>query len=226
MDMFKDPTIKAIISYRGGYGSIRMMPYIDWDIVKNNPKIFCGFSDITLLLNYINKISNVPTFHTPMVNSNLNDPITKRYLLSTLIQNHTSINLKDFNSIKTFNNKNINGKLCGGNLSMICSALGTPYDINTDYRILLLEDVNEPIYKIDRMLTQLLMCRKFDKCLGFIIGHFTPWTKDISNLIKNILLPFNKPIILGIPIGHDYPNISIPLGSNISIDFTTEKIYI
>lgn len=219
MDMFKNPEIKAIICYRGGYGSIRMMPYINWNIIKRNPKIFCGFSDITLLLNYINKISHMPTFHTPMANSNLNDKTTQKYFLNLLTKSNTTINLNKFDSIKSFNNESINGMICGGNLSMICSALGTPYDIDTNNKILLLEDVNEPIYKIDRMLTQLRMCGKLDNCLGFILGHFTPYDNNTLNLIKDIILPLNKPTILGFPSGHEYPNISLPLGANISIDF-------
>lgn len=224
MEMFKDQSVKAILCYRGGYGSIRMMHYVDWSIVKNNPKIFCGFSDITLLLNYINKIAHIPTFHTPMVNSNLDDKITQKYFLNLLTKNNNLINIKNFDSIKVFNSKNIEGSLCGGNLSVICSAIGTPFDINTDNKILLIEDINEPIYKIDKMLTQLLLCGKLDKCKGFIIGYFTPYDKDTLELIKDILLPLKKPIILGFPIGHEYPNISLPLGSNISIDFSKDNI--
>lgn len=226
MEMFKDKTVKAIICYRGGYGAIRMMEYIDWNIIRSNPKIFCGFSDITILLNYINEIANIPTFHTPMVNSNLNDILTQKYFLNLLTKNNTIIDFKRFNSVKVFNPQNIKGNICGGNLSVICSAIGTPFDINTDNKILLLEDVNEPLYKIDRMLTQLLMCKKLDKCIGFILGHFTPYNIDTLNLIKDILLPFKKPIILGFPIGHEYPNISLPLGSNISIDFSYNIIKI
>ena len=226
MNMFKDPEVAAIMCYRGGYGSIRMMPYINWDVIKNNPKIFCGFSDITLLLNYINKVSNIPTFHTPMVNSNLQDFVTQDFFLNLLTKKYSSINLKNFKNIKTFNSKNIIGKICGGNLSMICSALGTPYDIDTNNKILLLEDINEPAYKIDRMLTQLLMSKKLDKCCGFILGHFTPYDINTLNLIKNILLPLNKPIILGFPSGHAYPNVSLPLGSNILIDFSQNIISI
>ena len=110
MEMFKDPLVKAILCYRGGYGSIRMMKYVDWNVIKTNPKIFCGFSDITLLLNYINKILNIPTFHTPMVNSNFNDELTKHYFLNLLTTNNCSINLNKFNSIKIFNAETFHGK--------------------------------------------------------------------------------------------------------------------
>lgn len=226
MEMFENPLIKAILCYRGGYGSIRMMQYVNWDIIKKNHKIFCGFSDITLLLNYISKISNEPTFHTPMANSNFKDELTKKYFLNLLTKSNNIIDLNKFHSIKTFNKKNITGMLCGGNLSMICSALCTPYDIDTTNKILFLEDINEPIYKIDRMLTQLLLAKKLYKCSGFILGHFTPYDKSVYSLIKNILIPLNKPIITGFPTGHDYPNISLPIGSNISLDFTTNSIYI
>lgn len=226
VEMFNNPLIKAILCYRGGYGSIRMMRYVNWGIIKQNPKIFCGFSDITLLLNYVNSISGAPTFHTPMANSNFKDELTKKYFLNLLTQNNNIIDLNKFNSIKFFNQKNITGILCGGNLSMVCSALSTPYDINTTNKILLLEDINESIYKIDRMLTQLLLSKKLNKCSGFILGHFTPYNEDVYSLIKEILLPLNKPIIIGFPIGHDYPNISLPIGSNISLDFNKSVIHI
>ncbi|SHK74673.1 muramoyltetrapeptide carboxypeptidase [Clostridium cavendishii DSM 21758] len=232
MCMFENKDVSAIVCYRGGYGSIRTMSLIDWNIVRNNPKIFCGYSDITLLLNYIYKKCGFITFHGPMISSNFNDEKTKDCFLKTLCEGNTSLSFDTSNlkNIETYNEKNISGIICGGNLSMICSSIGTPFEVDLKNKILFIEDVDEKSYAVDRMLTQLLLSGKLNKCKGFIIGHFTP-SKDtnefslpILTVIKNILIPLNKPIIIGIPFGHDYPNITLPIGSEINISFSPLSI--
>lgn len=235
MNMFADPNINSIICFRGGYGSIRTMNYIDWNIIKRNPKIFCGYSDITLLLNYINKKCGLITFHSPMISSNIENSVTKDSLLTTLMYGTKSyyINLCDISTIETFNENNIRGKLCGGNLTMLCSSLGTPFEIDTTDNILLIEDVDEKNYAVDRMLTQLLLANKLHNCKAFIIGYFTNNNSSqsdscppIPEVIKNILIPLNKPIILGAPFGHQYPNITLPIGATAEINFNPLSIKI
>ena len=228
MNMFTDPTVKAILCYRGGYGSIRMMQYIDWRIIKRNPKIFCGYSDITLLINYINKTTGLITFHSPMVNSKFSDTITKNYFLNLLMnsKDNFSIDLNQFSSINSYNKKSVKGYLCGGNLSMICSSLKTPYEVDTNNKILFIEDINEENYVLDRMLTQLLLADKLSNCRAFILGHYTPRNTTTNNVLKNILLPLNKPIIMNFPCGHDYPNITLPIGAKVSLDFENNNLTI
>lgn len=226
LEMFNDKNIKGIICYRGGYGSIRMMQYLDWKIIKKNPKIFCGYSDITILLNNITSITNLITFHSPMVNSNFSNELTREYFLNMLMNPCSTfdINLKNFPQIKIYNKKNIKGKLCGGNLSMICSSIGTPYEINTKNKILLIEDINEENYSIDRMLMQLLLSNKLNTCSGFILGHFTPSNENTEKIILDILKPLNKPIVIGFPSGHDYPNIILPIGAKTFLDIDNNTI--
>lgn len=228
MHMFSNPKIDAIICYRGGYGCIRLMPYIDWNLISHNPKIFCGYSDITLLLNYINKKCNLVTFHGPMISSNFKDSITKDSLFSTLMTASEPyiLNINQKSNIEIYNERSISGTLCGGNLAMICSALSTPFEVDIEDKILLLEDVDEKSYAVDRMLTQLLLSGKLKTCKGFIIGNFTPnktkgdFSLPLLTVIKNILLPLNKPTIIGIPFGHEYPNITFPIGSKVKITFS------
>ncbi|MPQ44546.1 S66 peptidase family protein [Clostridium tarantellae] len=224
MNMFLDPKVKAIICYRGGYGSIRMLNYIKWDIIKHNPKIFCGYSDITLILNCLNIYTDLITFHSPMINSNFENKLTKTYFLNILMNGlkDFSIDLISLPNIKIFNEAQVKGKLCGGNLSIICSSLGTPYEINTKNKILFLEDVNEKDYSIDRMLTQLLLSNKLKNCKAFIIGHFTP--NNNNEVILSLLKPLKKPILMNFPAGHDYPNITLPIGAEIYLDFFKGKI--
>ena len=173
-NMFADDSIDGIICLRGGYGSINTIPYLDIKCIKNNPKFFCGYSDITILLNYLSSYLDLITFHGPMVNSNFNDKITLNSFISISTSNSNTFtyNLLDYDNIEIINPKSFSGKMSGGNLSVICSSLGTPYEINTNNSILLIEEVNEYPYAIDRMLSQLILSKKLKSCNGIILGHF------------------------------------------------------
>ncbi|WP_291706687.1 LD-carboxypeptidase [Clostridium sp.] len=220
--MFEDKEVNAIVCLRGGYGSVRMAPFLDLKKIKRNPKPFFGYSDITLLLNYIYKKCHFPTFHGPMITSNFNDIDTKNYFLNILNHNNKLIyNLKDVchKDYCIWNNRDFKGHIVGGNLSIICSTIGTPYEIKFNNNILLVEDVNENPYAVDRMLSQLISCGKLKKLSAIIVGNFTNCnSKDevltVEYIIKEKLMPLNIPIIYGLKLGHDYPNITVPIGSN------------
>lgn len=223
-EMFKDKDVDAIICYRGGYGSIRMAPYLDLKVIKANPKPFIGYSDITLLLNYINKRCGFVTFHGPMINSNFNDKLTKDYFINILKNNNFPItyNLNELieNNI-VYNIRDFSGKIVGGNLSLIVSTLSTPYEINFKDNILFIEEINESLYAVDRMLSQLISCGKLKNVCGIIIGQFTnckdeETSFDINHIIKEKLEKLKIPLIIGFPAGHDYPNIILPIGANFT----------
>ena len=231
MDMFVDPEVDAIMCFRGGYGSIRTLPYIDMDILKSNPKFFCGYSDITILLNYFSKFG-IPTFHGPMINSDFNDSLTAESFINTFSSNsnHYTYNLQCKN-YKSYHSSSFSGKLIGGNLSMICSSIGTPYEVDSKDSILLLEEVNELPYAIDRMLTQLILSNKLSSCNGIIIGHLTGCnltnyssSLTIEEVILDRLVPLNIPIILSPIFGHDYPNLTIPIGFNASFNINNHTL--
>jgi muramoyltetrapeptide carboxypeptidase len=218
-DMFLDNSVDGIICFRGGYGSIRTLPYINPKIIKKNPKFFCGYSDITILLNYFAKLGLI-TFHGPMINSDFNNEDTLKSFLS--ISSSSSIivyTLNEYNNISYINPNSFCGKIVGGNLSMICSSIGTAFEINMKNSILLLEDIDEYPYAIDRMLTQLLYGKKLDSCRGIILGSFKgcdlpDYSRSLS--LKEIILDrlevLDIPIITGFPFGHSYPNMTIPIG--------------
>lgn len=227
MNMFIDPSIDAIVCFRGGYGSIRLMPLINIETIKKHPKPFCGYSDITLLLNYINSKCNFTTFHGPMINSNFQDSITKSSFINVLTKSNKGFcyDLNKYPHISILNKKDFKGKLLGGNLSMICSAIGTPYDINFKNSIILIEEINEKPYVIDRLLSQMLLANKFKDCKGIILGHFTDCTLsdysqsfNLKDIIAQKLLPLNIPIIKNFPCGHSYPNLTVPIGCNLHYD--------
>jgi len=218
-DMFLDSSIDGIVCFRGGYGSIRTLPYINPKVIKKNPKFFCGYSDITILLNYFAKLGLI-TFHGPMINSDFtNEETLKSFLSISSSPSNIIYNLNEYNNIFYINPNSFSGKIVGGNLSVICSSIGTSFEINTKNSILLLEDINEPPYSIDRMLTQLLYGKKLNSCRGIILGSFKGC--DLPNYsrslcLKEIILDrleaLDIPIITGFPFGHSYPNITIPIG--------------
>lgn len=233
MDMFIDPSIDMILCSRGGYGSVRILPYLDFNIIKNNPKIFGGFSDITVLLNYITSKCGFTTFHCPMLSSDFNNMYTLKSFLKPLMNNFTYYEISNptFVNLLSRTCDIVEGNLVGGNLSVICNTLSTPYEINTVNNILFLEETSEPPYKIDRMLTQLILSGKIKSCSGLILGQFS--NCNISNdnddfcldeIILDRLLPSNKPIISNLMSGHCNPNLTLPIGAKIRLDCKNKLI--
>ena len=224
MDMFIDPSIDAIVCFRGGYGSIRLISSLNTKIIRSHPKPFCGYSDITLLLNYITSKCGFTTFHSPMINSDFDDILTKDSFIDILTTSNKnfSYNLNQFGYINILNKRDFKGRLLGGNLSMICSAIGTPYEVNFKNSIMLIEEIGENPYVIDRLLSQMIYANKFIGCNGIILGHFTDCSlSDYSNsftlddIITQKLLPLGIPIIKDFPCGHSYPNLTLPIGCNL-----------
>ncbi|MFA9397005.1 MAG: LD-carboxypeptidase [Clostridiaceae bacterium] len=229
MDMFLNPEVCAILSVRGGYGSMRMLPYIDFNIIEKNPKIFIGFSDITALLNSIYKKTSLITFHGPMLSSNLNDELSLNSMLNILTGKEFISESDD--KLKIENSGLTEGILVGGNLCLISSLLGTDYEIDIQDKILFIEDVFEPPYKIDRMLTSLLLANKLQNVKGFILGQFTDCSLPhyersltLQQVIEDRILSLNKPTISNFMSGHSYPKFTVPIGAKIKLDCINGEI--
>lgn len=223
MSAFQDPTIHAIMCYRGGYGTMRMLPYIDFNILKNNPKIFIGYSDITTLLNYMYQKNNLITFHGPMVGSDLNH-FTLDSLLNVLMNGDKPFYLENPANIqlKFHGSKSISGIIVGGNLSLICATLGTPYEIDFKDKILFIEEIDEEPYLIDRMLCQLTLSNKLQQCAGFILGQFKDCSSEkglsLEEVLNHYIFSLNKPVIYNFMCGHDTPKLTIPIGAKATLD--------
>lgn len=228
MSMFCDSDIKMILCFRGGYGTMRLLPYLDLDIIKRNPKIFVGFSDITVLLNTFYKKLGLITFHGPMVNSGLRDETTLNSLLMTLMEGdrpYTIYNPPD-TPLNYINFKDsVEGRIVGGNLALICSTLGTKYEINTANKILFLEDVEEPPYKVDRMLTQLILCGKLQRCKAILLGQFTDCTLPhyersltLEQVIEDRIYGLRIPTCSNFMSGHGSPKLTLPIGAKVALD--------
>ena len=230
--MFEDKNIDAILCLKGGYGTPRILDKINYDIIKNNPKIFIGYSDITALHIAFNQICNLVTFHGIMAATVSNwDEFTYNSFIDILdMKENLELKNPEDEELYTLVKGSANGIIIGGNLSLIASTIGTSYEINVKDKILFIEEIGESIYKIDRMLTQLELSGKFNDCKGIIFGDFEDCNKereedyDLYDLLLNKIKKYNKPCIYNLQSGHCTPMISIPLGVNCELDATNKKI--
>ena len=232
--MFLDKDVDAIMCVRGGYGCARILDLIDFTIIRDNPKIFIGFSDITALHIAINQICDLVTYHGIMAAS------IKKWDYFTYSSLINALNFKDELILKNPCNEKVisiydgscEGKLIGGNLSLIVSTLGTKYEIDTKDKILFIEEIGEFTYKIDRMLNHLQMAGKFKDCKGIIFGEFTDCNKafdnddEILNLFQEIAIKNKKPTICNLKSGHCIPMVSIPLNMTCQMNSLNEEIKI
>ncbi|MEH7389528.1 LD-carboxypeptidase [Bacillus sp. JJ1503] len=233
--MFADNDVKAIICAGGGYGTGRIASHIDYELIKSNPKIFWGYSDITFLHTAIRKLAGLVTFHGPMLASDIGkvdaDPLSKEYFKQLFNPTEIQYN-EEISPLETLIEGKANGEITGGNLSLIASTIGTPFEIDTKGKLLLIEDINEEPRSIDRMLNQLHMAGKLYDAAGLIIGDFNNCVPErelslsLDEVIHHYALLANKPAIKGFRFGHCSPHISIPLGVNAELDTANKQLII
>ncbi len=230
---FLDNSIKAIFAIRGGYGSGELLDKIDYDIISNNPKIFAGFSDITALHIAINQLCGLITFHSPMMLARFNDYTFsnfKRALfnnkpIGVLSNPEIMQGARKLYPIRTIISGVAEGIITGGNLTIISSLMGTPFEIDTKNKILLLEDVGEEPYRIDRMLNQLRLAGKFRDLKGIIFGVCTNcdrksdiWDLALGEVLDKYFKPLAIPSFSGFLFGHTDIQITIPIGADAIIN--------
>jgi len=219
--MFSDPDIQAIFCARGGYGSARFLNKIDFDLIRKNPKIIVAFSDLTALLLAIYNKSGLITIHGPTLSDlpkNKNWEHLSR-LIGMLYKPRIS-----FKQGKEINKGIARGTLLGGNLSTLCSLLATPFLPSFEGVILFLEEKGESPYKLDRMLTQLLLSGRLNHLAALIIGQIEDCGKMeiINSMLQERLGRLTIPVAAGLPVGHGNENISLPLGLPAVLD--TERM--
>lgn len=218
-DFFTDPSINAIVCARGGYGALRIADKIDCNIIKNNPKIFVGYSDITILLVMIYKKTKLITFHGAMAKGDFGGETinknTKKSFFAALEGNLKEMSASD--NFEVLNKGESSGILWGGNLSSLVSL--PPIDFVPDENLILfLEDLNEPVYKIDKMLTQLFNIPKIKKNVkGIAFGDFLDCgnNEQLKELLKEISQKYNVPSAMGFKITHSCEKDTIPVGINV-----------
>ena len=241
-EAFLRKDIKGIFCVKGGYSASQLLDKIDYELIKNNPKIFVGYSDVTNLHIVFNQKCNLGTYHGPMVKSNMiNDfnDYTKTSFFEAMEKNETKYEEPENMplSILTEGNspsENIGGVLTGGNMAIIVTTLGTQYEIDTKNKILFLEDVDEEIGSLNRMLTHLKYAGKFSDCKAVVFGNFTAckntYTKEnqhyeLLELLKDFFADYDKPVIYGMESGHKKPYMfTLPLGAKCSINLQNKEI--
>lgn len=216
---FKDSEIKLILNARGGYGSIRLLDKIDYDIIKNNPKPFCGYSDITALLLMIYKNTGLETYHSPMALSGFEEEEQKKYNYENFL---TALSGKKYtiDGSKIYKSGKAEGIIWGGNLSTVVSLCGLDFIPNKDF-IFFAEDLNEPVYKIDKMFQQLFNIQLFRKnCKGIVLGDFLK--PDSEELLERYFSAFAEkyliPMYGGFRITHLPNKVTIPIGRKATLD--------
>lgn len=228
--MFADDEVDAIFCIRGGYGAMRILDKLDYDLIAKHPKIFVGFSDITALHIALLNRCGLATYHAPMAVGWSNGPLddfSRESMYKALMHAEPVgelINPPEYPK-QTVNPGQAEGLLVGGNLMLMASSLGTPWEIDTKGRIVFIEEVGERTYCVDRMLTQLRLAGKFDDCAGIVFGDFADcpieypeYGLSLEEIIRDVAAPCGKPIFTGLRCGHCTPKLTLPFGVKCRMD--------
>ena len=234
--MFADPSIDAIFCARGGYGCNKVLPLLDYELIKDNPKIFMGFSDITACLNSITQKTKMVSFHGPMLVSNKNGPIDFNMSIMQQVLSGTSDMIIDTpkespaHILKSGAGK---GPLWGWNMTLLINRLGTKDNINTDGVILFLEDINEYLYSFERMLIHMKNAGMFDKIVGLVFGELKdlkeediPFGKSSDEIIMDICGELEIPIVSNYPCGHGKYQATLPISIPAELNANDHKPYL
>lgn len=235
--MFADPEVKAIFAIRGGYGSAQILPALDFDMITRNPKIFQGYSDITAMHLAIHQKTGLVTFHGPVMLSGFTNYTIEHFrkaLFQTkpigAVTNPPEANtMRPNHTLRTVKGGRARGPLIAGNLTLISTTMGTPYEIDTRGKILCIEDVGEEPYSMDRMLTQLRLSGKLDQAAGIVFGEcarctpreFRPGfdsTFSLGEIVDDILGGLKIPVLAGLTFGHTADQLTLPLGCAAALD--------
>jgi muramoyltetrapeptide carboxypeptidase len=234
---FTDPEVRAVFCTRGGYGAAMLLDRIDFALIRSHTKIFTGFSDITALHLGLHQQSGMVTFHGPTVLADFSDYTLEHFRralfdarpLGVLRNPAEERPIRPKHPLRTLQGRRGTGALMGGNLTLISTTMGTPWEIQTDGKLLFLEDVDEQPYSMDRMLTQLRLAGKFRHIRGLILGQcqdcapreFKPAfdnTFSLGEVYDNILGELKVPVLAGLTIGHTEDQLTLPLGVRATLD--------
>ena len=242
MEMFERNDVQGIMCARGGYGCARILPYLDYDLIADNPKPLIGFSDVTALHYAIYKKCDLITFHGPVSISTFSKFSVKNFrdvlmdpTFELTLYNSTSDNNYNPYGITVISDGEAEGELIGGNLTLATSLIGTEYDVDYSGKIIFLEEFLEEPYRIDRMLTQMIQAGKFDDAAGIALGVFKLCESDKSNpsfknsynlmeVLQDRLGNLEIPVIYGLSFGHVVDKFTIPVGVNAKLYTDTKEL--
>ena len=229
---FLDPEVSGIFCVRGGDGAIRLPQRLDLDAIYRNPKVFLGYSDVTILHLVLNRPRGFITFHGPMPATDFISNSFPGYVRDGLLRAVTGVEplgeiapCPGGPAMETLVPGTAEGELTGGNLALICALMGTSWEIDTRGKILLIEETDEPVFRIDRMLTQLRLAGKLDDAAGIVLGQFThiPPRKPkesftLPEVLEAIIVPEGKPTLINGCFGHGPKKATLPLGARAVLD--------
>ena len=231
--MFADEEVKAIWCGRGGYGCGRLVPMLDVELIRANPKILIGYSDITALLNYITRETGMVTYHGPVASSEFT-PYTKEGMLNALMDGRElqPITLSDAEVDRyVIRPGRASGKLWGGNLSLLAAMAGTGYSPPVYDSLLFIEEIGEKPYRVDRMLTQLRQAWKLETAAGIMLGTFADCEADpeersltLRETLTDRLEDLGIPVAYGFSFGHIDRQCTLPVGMDAHVDTETMTI--
>ncbi len=219
--IWTDPRVKAVIGGTGGYGAVRMLPYLDPELFRNHPKAFVGYSDITVLHLWLMRLAGLRAFHGPTVDDLIPSArdITTASLLSALTTARPTARFgKD--AARTVKPGRATGRLVGGNLALVQQTIGTPYEIDTTDAILFLEEVRDPMSFVDERLVQLRASGLLAKVRGIVFGHLSldrSEEDEFEDFVLDLVSDLGVPVIMDFPAGHDNPNLTLPLGTDVEL---------
>ena len=238
--MFADDGVDAVWCIRGGYGCSRLLAHLPYKLIRNNPKILIGYSDITALLQAIHQQTGLVCFHGPVGTSDFTDYTLKQ--MQAILMNPSNSQLiqmyphekadEDQNySAEVIRGGRARGVLAGGNLSLLTSLVGTPYELDLQGKLLFIEDVGEQPYRIDRMLTQVLQSGKLKRAAGIVLGIFEDcqaknpeFSLSLKETLKDRLYDLGIPVLYGFSFGHIANQCTFPLGIEAELDTQSQTV--
>lgn len=219
--MWLDPRVKAVIGGTGGYGAVRMLPYLDPEIFRANPKSFVGYSDITVLHLWLMRLAGLRAFHGPTADDLIPSArdITTSSMLSALTTPRPTARFgRDV--ARTVKAGRAVGRLVGGNLALVQQTIGTPYEIDTTDAILFLEEVRDPMSFVDERLVQLRAAGLLGKVKGIVFGHLSldrSEEDEFEDFVLDLVADLGVPVLMDFPAGHDSPNLTLPIGTEVEL---------
>jgi muramoyltetrapeptide carboxypeptidase len=239
MSMFSNKEIDAVFCVRGGYGAIRILDYLDYEIIRQNPKALMGYSDITALHTAIYNKTGLVSFHSPMGESDFNDFTVKCFkdILVNPKDHYTYPYLREKKTdsnpeydLYTIHPGQAEGMLAGGNISVLQSLIGTEYEPDFEGKIAYLEEIEEKTYRVDKMLFHLLSATNLKKATGIVLGTFKNCNFNekpsisLKEALDDLLKPLKIPVFYGLPFGHIEQKITIPFGAKAKMDASLKTL--